>query len=230
MFGFLRKLFGFEVASASDAGLVRSDNQDCLLVDNAQRVYCVADGMGGGEGGAIASKLVCDAIGRSAGGKDLSGRVCAIDAAIGRANVDIQERAANLGYSGMGTTVAVLAFDIADGNRVAIGHVGDTRVYVRRGHKLLRLTEDHRKSPLSHFLTRAVGVSTDLHVEWKIESVRSGDVWLICCDGVHDMLPDSTINGIMAKGGDAKTIVDRLSDAVRRAGARDNFSMILLKI
>jgi len=230
MFGFFRRFVRFDIAFASEAGLARADNQDCLFVDGGHKVFCVADGMGGGEGGAIASRLVCEEVARSTTVHDFVQRISAADAGIQRANQRIRARAANLGFGKMGTTIATLLIDPSDGSQAAIGHVGDTRVYRRRAHVLERLTEDHRKSPLSHFLTRAVGAEEQVRVEWLHASVRKGDVWLICCDGVHDMLPDSTINGILARGGTAKELVARLSDAVLRAGARDNYTLVVVKI
>lgn len=234
MFGFLfRLIWGsqhVDVASVSEKGAVRSDNQDACFVDKTKTILCVADGMGGGQGGSIASRIVCEEVAKAEHAREFKVRIEAVADAFQRANVDIRRQAEQFGYKEMGTTVAVMLFDPTTNQEVAIGHVGDTRVYRRRKCKLERMTQDHRKSPLSHFLTRAIGVAPSVEADWLHASVRKGDVWLICCDGVHDMLPDSTINGILAQGGDAKEMADRLGKAVCRAGARDNYTLIVAKI
>lgn len=232
MTGLFARLFGrrhLEVAAVSDAGLVRTDNQDCLFVDGGHRVFCVADGMGGAEGGALASRMVCEAVAGCTAAHDFVQRIKAADAAIGAANARILAHAREHGLEKMGTTVALILFDPSDLAQAAIGHAGDTRVYRRRGPKLERLTADHRKSAYSHFLTKAVGVQPTVEPDWLHASVKRGDIWLVCCDGVHDMLPDSTINGILARGGSAREMADRLSEAVRRAGALDNYTFILIR-
>ena len=176
-----RRRFKVDVASASECGLVRKDNQDHLVADSKTLVFCVADGMGGGEAGGQASDIICrsidSALREHVGFAD---RVRLVDDAIRRADDEIRAIASSAGYRQMGSTVAVL---ISDGKRIAaVGNVGDSRVYRLRDGKLQQLTRDHtlteailshrppqgvkpladvRALALSHVLTRAVGVGQE---------------------------------------------------------------------
>ena len=192
-----RRRFKVDVASASECGLVRKDNQDHLVADPKTLVFCVADGMGGGEAGGEASDIICRSIGSALREHvGFADRVRLVDDAICRADGEIKAIAASAGYRQMGSTVAVL---ISDGKRIAaVGNVGDSRVYRLRGGKLQQLTRDHtlteailanrppqgvrpladiRALALSHVLTRAVGVGQDrLKVDWRKFDVKDGDV------------------------------------------------------
>lgn len=230
MFPFLSLFRRYDCASVTDAGLVRSDNQDSVYVDDSRHVFCVADGLGGGEDGALASRIVCREVGLcQTDGMALAEVAGVYDEALRRANARIRQVAEREGYGTMGSTVAMLVFNPDDPSQVAIGHVGDSRVYRRRGLKLKQMTADHRKSAYSHILTRAVGMMETLEVEWTQATVEKGDAWLVCTDGVHDMLPEATLNGIFSRGGDASAVAERISEAVRRAGARDNFTFCVIR-
>ena len=230
MLSFLRWFRKYDSEAVSDVGLARQDNQDAVCVDSSKHVFCVADGMGGGAAGGLASRILCEEVNRyKFDWQSLAAAAGVVDAAVRRANARIRQIAAEKGYSTMGTTMAILLFNPNDPSQVAIGHVGDSRVYRRRSAKLQAMTRDHRKSAFSHLLTRAVGAADEVEVEWTQASVWKGDCWLVCTDGVHDMLPDSTINGILSRGGSASSIAKRISDAVRRAGARDNFTFCVVR-
>lgn len=230
MFPFLRWFTRFDCASVCDTGLVRQDNQDSLLADEPRRLFCVADGMGGGQDGGLASRILCSEVSRCPfAGLSLAEAAGAVGEAVGRANARIRRVAATEGYAQMATTMALLLFNPNSRDGAAIGHVGDSRVYRRRGSLFKPMTRDHRKSAYSHLLTRAVGAEDSVEVEWIQASVWKGDIWLVCTDGVHDMLPDSTLNGLLARGGSARDMAARIADAVRRAGARDNFSFCVIR-
>lgn len=230
MLSFLKWFRKYDSTAVSDVGLARQDNQDAVYVDFSKHVFCVADGMGGGAAGELASRILCTEVSRCQfGWLSLEETAGVVDAAVRRANARIRQIVAEKGYASMGTAMAILLFNPNDPSQVAIGHVGDSRVYRRRSVKLQAMTRDHRKSAFSHLLTRAVGAADEVEVEWTQASVRKGDCWLVCTDGVHDMLPDSTINGILSRGGSASAIANRVSDAVRRAGARDNFTFCVVR-
>ena len=230
MFGFFgRKRLKIESRSRCDRGLARNDNQDCLFEDSSKALFCVADGMGGAEGGALASRIVCRCMEVVSAGGDFKRRVLAVDRAILAANAEVRRRAAALGFSKMGSTAAVLLIDPSEPARAAIANVGDSRVYRRRGIRLECLTEDNRHSAYSHLLTKAVGAADAVEPDWVDASVCKGDVWLVCSDGVHEMLPDSTLNALIARGGTADEIAARIEECVRRVGARDNYSLIVVR-
>lgn len=230
MFGFLgRKRLKVESRSICDRGLVRADNQDALVDDVSRAFFCVADGMGGGEGGALASRMVCDALRTCSQAGDLKARVLAVDGAISSANAAIRKVSRERGLANMGTTVAALLIDPVEPARAAIVSMGDSRVYRRRGIRLACMTCDHRHSEYSHLLTKAVGSAEVAEPDWLDASACADDVWLLCSDGVHEMIPDSTINALIAKGGSASDIAERISESVRRAGARDNYSIVVVR-
>lgn len=247
MFGKGKKMTAVCV-TASDRGLVRKDNQDCLFVDSAKTVFCVADGMGGGSEGATASRFVCERLDKVAEASTLVGRMEALDGAIQAANDRIREYARERGFSQMGSTVVALLVDPADSRRGAICHVGDSRVYrVRRGSAEL-LTRDHtignqlselargkqaadlksRKHPLAHVLTRAIGAEKKVSGDWRKIDLADGDRLLVCSDGVHDVVADSLIGEILTVEPDLPAASVRLRDEIVRNGAPDNYSYVMV--
>ena len=251
MFGFgKRKKMKTTFAAASKTGLVRKDNQDSLFVDAAKTVFCVADGMGGGSEGATASRFVCEEVMKAVEAvQGLSGRMRAVDAAIAAANARIRAYAEEKGFKQMGSTVAVLLVDPDDGRRAAICHVGDSRIYrVRRGSAEL-LTQDHtiggqlsafatgeqaaglksRANPLAHVLTRAIGAGETVAGEWRKIDLAEGDRYLICSDGVHDVIADSLIGEILTVECDLAAASKRLAGEVVRNGAPDNYTYVIVE-
>jgi protein phosphatase len=253
LFGLLGKQrrFRTDVAFASECGLVRRENQDNVVVDPKTLVFCVADGMGGGEAGGEASASICRNVDSALHERaSFADRVRLVDDAIHRADGEIRAVSAAAGYRQMGSTVAVL---VSDGKRIAaVGNVGDSRVYRLRDGKLCQLTRDHtltaeilshrlpqgakpladvRALALSHVLTRAVGVGQErLKVDWRRVDVKEGDVMLLCSDGVHGSVLPSELAAAVAAGGGAKEILGRICSLVVAAGAHDNYSAVVVKI
>jgi len=230
MFGFLgRKRLKTESRSICDRGLARTDNQDCVLEDARRGLFCVADGMGGGEAGCLASRIVCEEFSCVDCSAPFEERIVRVDDAILAAHARIRRHAATCNYTSMGATLAAVLFDLALPACAAVVHLGDSRVYRRRGVRFERLTEDHRATRYSHVITRAVGCGATVETDWLHASVQKGDIWLVCSDGVHEMLPDSTLNALLAHGGSAAEMAVRIETSVRNAGARDNYSIIVVK-
>ena len=253
LFGLLGKQrrFRTDVAFASECGLVRRENQDNVVVDPKTLVFCVADGMGGGEAGGEASASICRNVDSALHERaSFADRVRLVDDAIHRADGEIRAVSAAAGYRQMGSTVAVL---VSDGKRIAaVGNVGDSRVYRLRDGKLCQLTRDHtltaeilshrlpqgakpladvRALALSHVLTRAVGVGQErLKVDWRRVDVKEGDVMLLCSDGVHGSVLPSEVAAAVAAGGGAEEILGRICSLVVAAGAHDNYSAVVVKI
>ena len=253
LFGLIgtQRKFKTDVAFASECGLVRRENQDHLVADPKTLVFCVADGMGGGEAGGEASAAVCRNVDSVLHERaSFADRVRLVDDAIHRADGEIRAISAAAGYRQMGTTIAVF---VSDGKRIAaVGNVGDSRVYRLRGGKLTQLTKDHtltaeilshrlpqgvkpladvRALALSHILTRAVGVGQErLKVDWRKVDVKDGDVMLLCSDGVHGAVTPSALAAAMAAGGGAKEMLGRICSLVVASGARDNYSAVVVKI
>ena len=253
LFGLLGKQrrFRTDVAFASECGLVRRENQDNVVVDPKTLVFCVADGMGGGEAGGEASASICRNVDSALHERaSFADRIRLVDDAIHRADGEIRAVSAAAGYRQMGSTVAVL---VSDGKRIAaVGNVGDSRVYRLRDGKLCQLTRDHtltaeilshrlpqgakpladvRALALSHVLTRAVGVGQErLKVDWRRVDVKEGDVMLLCSDGVHGSVLPSELAAAVAAGGGAEEILGRICSLVVAAGAHDNYSAVVVKI
>ena len=249
MFGFgKKKRLKTVCVTASETGAVRKDNQDSVFVDKAKTVFCVADGMGGGAEGATASRFVCEEIEKTVAVKTLAERMAAVEAAVAAANDRIRAYAKERDFKQMGSTVAVLLLDPSDSRRAAICHVGDSRIYRIRSRKAELLTHDHtiggqlgdltkgitaagfrsRTNPLAHVLTRAIGAADKVEGDWKRIDVADGDRFLICSDGVHDVVSDARIGVILSCPGGLEESSRRLADEVVRHGAPDNFSYVMV--
>ena len=250
MFGLWeKKRLKVSCLSASERGLVRKDNQDSLFVDGAKTVFCVADGMGGGSEGATASRFVCEEIGKTVTAKTLAERMEAVEAAVAAANDRIRAYAKERDFKQMGSTAAVLLLDSSDSCRAAICHVGDSRIYRIRRRKAELLTHDHtiggqlgdltkgvlsagfksRTNPLAHVLTRAIGSADKVEGEWRKIDIDSGDRFLICSDGVHDVVSDERIGSILPGSDDLAVASRHLTDEIVRGGAPDNFSYVMIE-
>lgn len=248
--------FCFEVGKLTACGLVRKENQDSVLALSEAGLFCVADGMGGGKGGALASRWICDGFANAARAEEfdsLSGddRMLMVDRVLKSVNHRIRAYAAEKGYRSMGSTVAMMVFNPQDGAHPSIVHVGDSRVYRLRRGELRLMTSDHtvggemsrktvsrtesenlssRRNPLSHILTRAVGTEFRVRPDWQKAEVRAGDRYLLCTDGVHDMLSDADILAAMKGRVGPEVIVTRLEKGIVAAGASDNYSMICIEV
>ena len=251
MFGFGKKAEQpptLDAVFVSETGLVRADNQDNVLVSVSHGVFGVADGMGGGAEGAKASATVCHELKMMThvSGDTFGQRVSAVRASIADANAAIYAYATEHGFKQMGSTAVVMVFDPESYSRAAVIHVGDSRVYrIRRGLVSL-LTRDHsvgrelsdfagpraadmrsRSNPLTHVLTRAVGAQATVNVEEREIDVCPGDRYLLCTDGVHDVVTDARL-GVFAAAGDLESAAERLAAEVVRCGAPDNYSFVLV--
>ena len=250
MFGWLsRSVLKVGCLTVSETGAVRKDNQDTVFVDKAKTVFCVADGMGGGSEGATASRFVCEEIGKTVTAKTLAERMEAVEAAVAAANDRIRAYAKERDFKQMGSTMAVLLLDPSDNRRAAICHVGDSRIYRIRSRKAELLTHDHtiggqlgdltkgvlsagfksRTNPRAHVLTRAIGSADKVEGEWRKIDIESGDRFLICSDGVHDVVSDEKIGSILSGSDDLAVASRHLTDEIVRGGAPDNFSYVMIE-
>ena len=242
----------FEFASATDKGLARNNNEDAVLFDEQASLAVLADGMGGYNAGEVASGMatsfICNELGRwleGAGPDTSDADVCrAMEDCVGNANLAIYNAAnANPQYSGMGTTLVMAVFR---GERLLVGHIGDSRAYRWRGGELVQLTRDHsllqeqldaglitpRQAAFSthrNLVTRAVGVEDTVDLETHIHPARSEDCVLLCSDGLCDMVEDEDIAALLGIHDALPAAAQALIDAANRAGGRDNISVILVR-
>lgn len=235
--------------SVSETGLLRKDNQDHIFISGDETVFCVADGMGGGSDGALASRIVCEEM-ESAVAFGPGDRREAIERAIRSANSRICDHALRHGFRQMGSTAVVLMLDPDAVGCARVCHVGDSRVYRIRAGIAELMTVDHtvgnqlvhmvdaetaknlrgRKNPLSHILTRAVGAKDDIEPDWREMDVCDDDWFLVCSDGVHDVLDEKMISGLWADGKTVRGFSDLLRNKIFEFGAPDNFSYIIIAI
>jgi protein phosphatase len=227
---------------ASDTGRRRRRNEDNYVV--APPLFAVADGMGGAQAGEVASRLAASAL----EGEDSDGLrgLERIDALIQEANRRIYDRAStDPAASGMGTTMTVA---LVEEMTVAIGHVGDSRAYLVRGEQMEQLTDDHSlvnellKSgrlseeeahvhPQRSVITRAVGTDPDVDVDGFTIEAEEGDVFLLCSDGLTDMVSDEEILELVhSHRDDLDKAVKALVTAANRRGGEDNITAVAFRI
>ena len=233
----------------TDVGRRRASNEDDFLVEPERGVFAVADGMGGHAAGEVASRLAIESLDayfrdRTISPSDALGAAEGLRSAIIAANRAIWD--AILGHEerrGMGTTLAVVLV-LAD--RIVVGHVGDSRVYLFRDNRLARLTSDHswvneqvrmgfltdeaaQRHPMRNIVTRALGSREDVAVDVALESFRTDDVILLCSDGLNTMVPDEEIRDVLERHVDDPQAACRsLVEEANRRGGEDNVTVIVL--
>jgi protein phosphatase len=249
----------FRCVGASDTGRVREHNEDTIGTDGDIGLVVLADGMGGYKAGEVASgiavrtvlTLVKDAVDREAltlhdeaNGLSRSGILLRV--AITRANKVIYQTAkTQSNCEGMGTTVvAGLLFD----DKLTIAHVGDSRLYRCRDGKLEQVTQDHsllqelvsrgfytpeeaQRAAAKNYVTRALGVEPNVDVEITEVPALKDDVYLLCSDGLSDMVEDDDIQlTINTFGANLETVAKQLVLLGNDNGGRDNISVVLVRV
>ncbi len=239
----------------TDTGRRRRHNEDSYVCEPP--LFAIADGMGGAQAGEVASRLAA-AVLNEGSHVDLEGdglgetRLAEL---IQEANRRVFQRSnEDAAASGMGTTMTVALVD-GDAGTVAIGHVGDSRAYRVRAGALEQLTEDHslvnellksgRLSPeeaLSHpqrsVITRAIGTEPDVDVDTFTVDAQPGDLFLLCSDGLTDMITDEEILGLVERSDgkqgrserDLESAARRLVEAANRSGGGDNITVVAFTI
>jgi len=244
-----------EIASATHTGMVRSHNEDTIAADAEIGLAVLADGMGGYNAGEIASGIAVTLI--TAEMKKVLAQRPAADLSDAEAQLLIGEYAAKANaaifqaaqtqpqYSGMGTTlVMALWYD----NRMGVGHIGDSRLYRLRGETLEQVTRDHsllqeqidsgmiskadaRFSQNKNLVTRAVGIDPDVETEINSYAVQPGDIYLLCSDGLSDMVADEDIELTLSSlKANLALAAEQLVQQANDNGGRDNVSVVLVRI
>lgn len=238
----------FTCAGNTDVGVVRSGNEDNLLVDHQKGVFIVADGMGGHAAGEVASDMAVGIIARKVEGiRKLSDEAACeqMGEAIRAANAAIFDRTlAEQDKRGMGTTVTVL---VLFARKYLIGQVGDSRAYLLRNGQLSQITKDHsyvqeqvdaglltpeqaRTHPYSNVITRCVGANEEVVPDIYYGAIRSGDIILLASDGLTGMLEDDQLMAILQSEGGPDTWVDQMIADANRRGGLDNITVVVVRI
>jgi protein phosphatase len=249
-----------DVASLSHPGMVRAHNEDSVFVDGEAGLAVLADGMGGYSAGEVASGIAVTVVsgglmpdlrsGRELSKVDIqSGLTHAallLSQQIASANKGIYEAAqARPECAGMGTTIVAAVFF---GNRVSIGHIGDSRCYRLRGEKFEQLTHDHsllqeqidsgqltaeqaRYSLNKNLVTRALGIEAIVPADIAEYRLEADDIYLLCSDGLTDMVDPEVVHGVVGgKRDELPQAAAELVDLANTNGGRDNISVILVRV
>lgn len=227
----------------SDTGRRRRHNEDSYICNPP--LFAVADGMGGAQAGEVASGLAAAVLGEA--DAEAGGGEERIAALIQEANRRVFQRSSeDAATSGMGTTMTVALVDPPTGT-IALGHVGDSRAYRVRGGALEQLTDDHSlvgeltrsgrlsaEEAVSHpqrsVITRALGTEPEVDVDTFTVEAEPDDVYLLCSDGLTDMVSDEQILALVAGSGDLETAARGLVDAANAGGGEDNITVVLFQI
>src|SRR6516225_6560189 len=241
-----------EFFSVTDTGRARRNNEDAVALDEAGRIAVLADGMGGYNAGEVASQMAAERVraelaerlrplGAAPSDADLR---AALLNAVDDANRAVYDAATTVPeYAGMGTTLVVAVYR---GDKVWLGHIGDSRAYRFRNGHLEQLTRDHSLlqeqidaglisaeqaaySMHKNLVTRAVGVDELVDLEIHDYPVEPGDLLLMCSDGLSDMLSDEQIEQLLRTNDSLPTAGAMLVQAANAAGGRDNIAVILAR-
>ena len=234
--------------SATDVGRKRELNQDYVFssetaVGNLPNLFIVADGMGGHNAGDFASSFTTNCVVREITSSDVQSPIKNIRNAIEKANLALMEKAGeDLEKRGMGTTI--VAATIVDGT-LYVANVGDSRLYLVND-DIVQITRDHslveemvlkgeidrleaRNHPDKNIITRAVGATADIKVDFFDMKLREGDEILMCTDGLSNMVEDRDILTIMERESDVAGQANALINAANNNGGRDNIAVIVIK-
>ena len=230
--------FHWTSAAQTDVGRVRSRNEDACLAQPQRGLWVVADGMGGHAFGDVASRTVVEALDRLPPPASLARYVDAARATLEQVNSTLRAEARARHVPVMGSTVVVL---LAVGTEAACLWAGDSRIYLYRHGRLQQLTRDHSQAAAlqargvdaaasaavgGNMITRAVGASDTLDVEVTTLSVRDGDIFLLCSDGLSNPVPEQDIRDTLA-GGDCAQAAQTLVRMALDNGGRDNVTVVV---
>jgi PPM family protein phosphatase len=240
----------YDFCAHTDPGLTRDNNEDSVTFDAVTGLSILADGMGGYNAGEIASGMATTFIkselgrwlgeaGKAANGKEIRR---AMEICVDNANRSIFNAAnSNPQYGGMGTTLVVAVFQEA---RLLVGHIGDSRAYRLRNGELTQLTRDHSllqeqmdaglitaeqaaTSMNKNLVTRALGVEDAVLLDVNEHRVDPGDLYLLCSDGLSDMVDDAGIARILQSATSLPEKATQLIENANANGGRDNISVLL---
>ena len=243
-----------EYIALSDMGRLRNNNEDSVLAVPEHGLVVLADGMGGHNAGEVASRMAVTLIAQQLGewlpdnsGASLRDLRRAMAVSVDAANRSIFEAAnTNADYHGMGTT---LVMAVVHQGEMVLGHAGDSRAYLWRGGELKQVTRDHSllqeqidsglltlaeaaMSSNHNLVTRALGVEDLVLLDVQHHPLEDGDLYLLCSDGLSDMLDDEEIARELAANAmlDTKMRAQRLIDLANEHGGRDNISVALIQV
>ena len=233
----------YKSASKSHVGMVRQVNEDACLDLPENRLWVVADGMGGHAAGDYVSSLIVDSLRSLPVGRSLDEYTAALRTELTRVNAAVREETANRGVTMMGSTVVVLA---ARGLRGVCLWAGDSRLYRLRDGELERISRDHsyvqdlqdsgllseadaRVHPRANIVTRAIGVEAHLELSVVDLLIAPGDSYLLCSDGLNKTVEDHEIRDVLSHA-EPDEIARSLVHLGLNRGAPDNITTLVVKV
>ncbi|MBH9551831.1 Stp1/IreP family PP2C-type Ser/Thr phosphatase [Inhella gelatinilytica] len=245
--------YPLELAGLTDVGRARNNNEDAFAVDPDTALAVLADGMGGYNAGEVASQMLVGFLQSELGRwlREVKGHAPpeavrrAIEICVDNANRAIFSAAhSNPRYSGMGTTLVMAVFR-PEG--LCVAHVGDSRLYRLRGDRIERVTKDHsllqeqldaglitpeQAAVAAHknLVTRAVGVAEQVQVDIAFHPIQPGDQYLLCSDGLSDMLDDERLLALCQRSPNLTEAARQLIAGANDQGGRDNITAVLARV
>lgn len=240
----------------SDKGLERTNNEDAFIAqtiwDNNHWLLVVIDGLGGYEGGEVAASISKETILHTV--EEMKGKDCLdviMQSVTDANNAIFNQRSSEEGLSDMGCVVTAAILDL-EKKQLNVAHVGDTRLYQLDGNGLSKLTHDHSfvgaledegsiseedamNHPRRNLIDRIVGdelkeTESPKFIEAAVFPVAKGNQYLLCSDGLSDMLSSVEINSVLQKGVNVKKKVNQLIDAANKKGGRDNITVVIASV
>lgn len=238
-------------AAKTDVGRKRKNNEDAYGVFHEAGLFCVADGMGGGDDGEVASAATIRAVEQfvssnplpEAATYSIRDYTTALSRIINDASKWILDRAMEKGLKGCGSTFVSLCLDASKPNEAVALHAGDSRLYRIRGRSVTQITRDHSAAELMGarsedeinplfrgMILRAVGVQPTVELESTAFDIRQDDKLLICSDGLYRMVPERKIVSTMRKSATPEEAADELIKIANEAGGVDNITVVAVFI
>jgi serine/threonine protein phosphatase PrpC len=242
-------------AASSDVGRLRDQNEDSFYLDDERRLYMVADGMGGHSGGEVASAIAIATVSREIGARrdalaelrtgkfDVDRAASIVRDAVDIACSDVYEKSKTERHlNGMGCTLTLLL--VLD-NKAVMAHVGDTRLYLNRDGKVSQLSTDHTMAnelcnagliepdevdthQYASVLSRAIGSKPHVLVDTLVFDVVPGDRFLLCSDGLHDYVEETSWLAPHLEGHDLEKVAEELVSYANSVGGRDNITALVI--
>lgn len=236
--------------SVTDIGRQRQLNQDFVFtsdinVGRLPNLFMVADGMGGYKAGEFASKCTVETVVNEVNFINEKEPIKVLSNAIQKANTTVRQKSvSDDNYRGMGTTLVAASFD---GKNLLVANVGDSRLYLLSD-TLRQVTTDHslveemvqmgelergkaRTHPDKNIITRAIGVANHVDIDFfEVEDIKTGDVIIMCSDGLSNMMDDSVIEEVVRSHGTLKEKANKLIEIANNNGGRDNIAVILVEL
>jgi PPM family protein phosphatase len=236
-----------ECGAQSDQGRIRTSNEDSYVVNLAKRIFLVADGMGGHAAGEVASDKAASAVVEILSNSESDSNMEELlQVAVQNANTRVYEaQMYEPEYRGMGSTLTVLTFH---GNRFYIAQVGDSRAYLLRNGAISQLTRDHSvvwqlfedhliakedlsRHPRKNLITRSIGTHPQVEADIQNNEAFDNDTFLLCSDGLTDVLSDLQIQEFLAKRGKSpQEISEMLVEAANGGGGPDNITVVIVRL